>query len=298
MEKIAASTPSSNFTTSDIGSIWQRPKGEYYLAHHAEEVARLAAQHEVFLQSMGRLVVAPVDLTRPNLRILDAGAADGRWLLDLHSSLPSTLGHQYIGIDSLSKFFSTSLPNQIILKEQRIDATWPPGWQSSFDYVHQRLVLPGSEHITHQQTVTNLCQLVKPGGWIELIEQDHATPNPGGMAKAEQVVRELFTHSGHGYDYALKLGEFLQEAGMEDIKVEVFDIPLGALNPDPELAAKSTWQVRSALEGFMPTIRGIKCSLPTEELEDMPAFTERELKRVGGYQRLVAAYGRRPSTST
>ncbi|KAJ5375407.1 hypothetical protein N7517_007413 [Penicillium concentricum] len=288
----------STFISSEIGLVWQRPKGEYYLAHHADEVARLAAQHEVFLQSMGRLVIAPVDLTRSNLRILDTGTADGRWLLDLHASLPSTLGHQYIGIDCLSKLFSTNLPSQITLKEKRIDATWPEEWQGSFDYVHQRLVLPGSEHMTHEETVTNLCQLVRPGGWIELIEQDHDTPNSGGMAKAEQVVREIFTNAGCGYDYPHKLREFLEKAGMEDIKVEIFDVPIGVLNPDPEMAAKSTWQVRSALEGFMPTARGIKCSLPKEELEDMPAFTERELKRVGGYQRLFIAYGRCPSTFT
>ncbi|KAK4868051.1 hypothetical protein LT330_007249 [Penicillium expansum] len=293
---MTAPAQSSSFIPSDIGPVWQRPKGEYYLAYHVEEVARLGAQHEVFLKSMGRLVVAPIDLTRHHLRVLDTGTADGRWLRDLHASLPSTSGHQYIGVDSLSKLFSSNLPSQITLKEQRIDATWPAEWQGYFDYVHQRLVLPGSEHITHQQTVINLCQLVKPGGWIELIEQDHDTPNPGGMAKAEKVIRELFTQAGHGYDYPRRLREFLENASMEDIKVEVFDIPIGALNPDPELAAKSTWQVRSALEGFMPTARGIKCSLPAVELEDMPAFTERELKRVGGYQRLFVAYARRPST--
>ncbi|KAJ5504753.1 hypothetical protein N7463_007627 [Penicillium fimorum] len=247
---------------------------------------------------MGRLVIAPIDLSRSNLRILDTGAADGRWLVDLHASLSSTLGHQYIGFDSLSKLFSTNLPSQITLREQRIDATWQAKWQGSFDYVHQRLVLPGSEHMTHQETVTNPCQLVKPGGWIELIEQDHDSPNMGGMAKAKQVVRDIFTHAGCDYDYPHKLCEFLDKAGMEDIKVQVFDIPIGVLSPDPEMGAKSIWQVRSALEGFMPTARGIECSLPREELEDMPDFTERELKRVGGYQRLFVAYGHRPSTST
>ncbi|KAJ5972729.1 uncharacterized protein N7479_002647 [Penicillium vulpinum] len=206
---------------------------------------------------MGRLVVAPVDLTRPKLRILDSGTADGRWLLDLHASLPFTLGHQYIGIDSLSKLFSTNLPTQITLKEQRIDATWPIEWQGSFDYVHQRLVLPGSEYITHQETVTNLCQLVKPDGWIELIEQDHDTPNPGGMVKAEQLIRDIFTHAGCGYDYPHKLREYLKNAGMEDVNIEIFEVPIGVLIPDPELAAKSIWQVRSALEGFMPTAREI-----------------------------------------
>ena len=54
-----------------------KEKGEYHLEHHATEVARLAAQHEVFLDFMGTLVVAPVDLEKPKLRILDSGTADG-----------------------------------------------------------------------------------------------------------------------------------------------------------------------------------------------------------------------------
>lgn len=61
----------------DAAIVRARQKGEYHLEYHSEEVARLAAQHEVFLDFMGKLVVAPVNLNRQNLRILDSGTADG-----------------------------------------------------------------------------------------------------------------------------------------------------------------------------------------------------------------------------
>ena len=86
---MTAPAQSSSFIPSDIGPVWQRPKGEYYLAYHVEEVARLGAQHEVFLKSMGRLVVAPIDLTRHHLRVLDTGTADGIFTCRLYWKTPS-----------------------------------------------------------------------------------------------------------------------------------------------------------------------------------------------------------------
>lgn len=70
---------SGNLTglSSEATSVRARQKGEYHLEHHTEEVARLAAQHEVFLDFMGKLMIAPVDLNQSSLRILDSGTADG-----------------------------------------------------------------------------------------------------------------------------------------------------------------------------------------------------------------------------
>lgn len=46
-------------------------------AKEAAEVERLSYQHEVIKSFMGSLVIAPVDLTIPGLRILDSATADG-----------------------------------------------------------------------------------------------------------------------------------------------------------------------------------------------------------------------------
>jgi hypothetical protein len=46
-------------------------------ATEAAEVERLSYQHEVIKSFMGSLVLAPVDLTIPGLRILDSATADG-----------------------------------------------------------------------------------------------------------------------------------------------------------------------------------------------------------------------------
>ena len=283
--------------TTIRASVRAREKGEYHLEHHGAEIARLAAQHEVFLDFMKTLVVAHIDLEQPNLRILDSGTADGRtimtasrvfminvpesirvpytdqtietgrWLSDLRSSLVSK-GNEYIGTDSVAKFFGETAAPDLKLVVQRIDDPWPQDWSSSFDYVHQRLVIPGCETIPASTAIKHLCDLVKPGGWIELIEQDHNQPNPGAFAKAEGVLREIFTVAGSGYDYPLKMKGWLEDAGIEDVHQEIFDVPVGAKNPNPDLARKSTWQICSALSGFLPMAKGL-CWLYTLHHTDL-----------------------------
>jgi hypothetical protein len=41
------------------------------------EQLRLEGQHEVMLYAMGKALYAPVDLSKPGLRILDSGGANG-----------------------------------------------------------------------------------------------------------------------------------------------------------------------------------------------------------------------------
>ena len=175
--------------------------------------------------------------------------------MDLHDAL-SSKENVYIGTDSVERMFPNNLPKSITLQVQRIDNPWPQNWSKSFDYVHQRLVLPGCESCSAATAVKNLCDLVKPGGWIELLEQDHNCPNPGAFDKAEGMIREIFTVNGFGYDYPLRMKGWLEDAGMEDVRQEVFDVLVGALNPKPKMAQKSTWQISSALTGFLPMARG------------------------------------------
>ena len=42
------------------------------------ELERLACQHETIKRFMGNLMLAPIDLSRPGLRILDSGTVDNK----------------------------------------------------------------------------------------------------------------------------------------------------------------------------------------------------------------------------
>lgn len=51
---------------------------QYLLDKHPEEEERLALAQEVMVDSMGKAVWAPIDLTQPGLKILDSGTGAGK----------------------------------------------------------------------------------------------------------------------------------------------------------------------------------------------------------------------------
>jgi tRNA1(Val) A37 N6-methylase TrmN6 len=48
-----------------------------YVFDETVENQRLAGQHQAFKLGMGKLVLAPLQVSQKNLRILDAGTSDG-----------------------------------------------------------------------------------------------------------------------------------------------------------------------------------------------------------------------------
>lgn len=50
---------------------------EYILGKSKDEIERLTTQHQWLKNNTKRLIIASVDLTKPHLRVLDSGCADG-----------------------------------------------------------------------------------------------------------------------------------------------------------------------------------------------------------------------------
>lgn len=98
-----------------------------------------------------------------------------------------------------------------------------------------------------------LIELVKPGGWIQLVEADHSGPASDGVAMRDafRLIKELFRGMGVGYEYARLLRSWLEEAGLENVEERVLDVPLGKTNPKPEMAAKSIRSFTSATRGLV-----------------------------------------------
>ena len=170
----------------------------------------------------------------------------------------------YLGTDSVEKHFPDPavLPSNLSLVVQRIDDPWPsaetnPAF-SLFDYVHQRFVLPACEKIPKAQAVKNLAALLAPGGYIELVENDHNRPamESGGFAKGEDMFRQMFMATGGDHEYPKLMKGWLEEAGLVDVTEEIVQVPIGRKNGNPEMAFKSTWSICSALRGLLPIVRG------------------------------------------
>lgn len=65
------------------------------MAADPEELSRLSDQHKLIKDHMGKLVLAPIDLSVSGLRILDSATADGVFSLHLFLYNNSLSSAQY-----------------------------------------------------------------------------------------------------------------------------------------------------------------------------------------------------------
>ncbi|KAH6866128.1 hypothetical protein B0T10DRAFT_534374 [Thelonectria olida] len=223
---VTVSTPLAPFSGSE---------GSYMLPHHAQEIERLRRQHHFMnLTTGGQLVVVPSIHSQASLRVLDSGAADGFWLNDLTRQPPSHDSELY-SVDIGSALFPPSPSGSsgaINLSSHDIRAPFPPSWNwaSTFDIVHQRLLIWGIKASEWPQVISNLVAILKPGGYIQLVEAEWIDPrDPADAVKRPQLrkhaaLQEWSTASfGMDIHIAYKLGSLLKEAGLEDVSKIQFD---------------------------------------------------------------------------
>ncbi|KAL8896245.1 MAG: hypothetical protein Q9207_007798 [Kuettlingeria erythrocarpa] len=253
---VLAKLPSS---TSETEALNEKP--DYFLSQNPPEVERLTRQHEVIKDHMGgKLVLAPVDLSTPGLRILDSATADGLWLRDIQPFChPSAY---FTGTDIVPSYFPDAVPARTTLVVQSITAPYPQAWHASFDLINQRLALPGCGAYPMPLAVRSLVSLLKPGGWIQLVEADHSGPASDGVAMRDafRLIKELFKGMGVEDGYARQLRGWLESEGLQDVGQTILDVRLGKTNAKEDMAVKGVSAFTLATEGLVRAARGQLCA--------------------------------------
>ena len=179
----------------------------------------------------------------------------GLWLQDLKAAYGDE--HVYIGTDITSIYFPQNLAPSITLSTQSMTKPWPIELQNSFDLVHQRMALPAAGKADVGETLKNFIGLLKPGGWIQLVEADHSISRGPAMDRFFRLLQDIFVVMKTGADYAPNLLKwFKDEYSLEDVDEQIFDIPLGKANPKAEMQGKSTRMFRLAIKGLVAVARG------------------------------------------
>lgn len=290
---------SERHQAEDDGNMTKTDGEDYFLSQNPTEVERLSYQHEVIKDYMGgNLVLAPLDLLQPGLQIFDGGTADGLWLRDLKSSIRNSdsNGSTFVGTDIVPSFFPNPSPPSITLIVHDMTTPYPESFKNRFNLVHQRLALPGCGKYPLRSAVGSLITLVKPGGWIQLLEADNAGPGSVGPATKDafRLLRELFGQMGVDHDYPSMLKGWLIEMGMERVEERVMDVPLGKSNGNKELGEKGARSFGMAIAGVVQYARSASTSFSMEELDNIAGQVESELLDVGAMHRIYAVWGQRP----
>jgi hypothetical protein len=189
----------------------------------------------------------------------------GTWLLDLPRLY---LHHEWSlhGVDIGSALFPPKAGpySSLDLREFDLRSLAPPdpSWEQSFDLVHQRLLILGLKTPEWPKVLRSHFSLLKPGGWIQLVEaqwvdRDHPFDAAKYPNLAKMSLMQTWSATAFGMDIfvAYRLEDLLKEAGFENVQKTQFDLGYGAL------AREAGWKQRSA-EVMTDTMRALGARLP------------------------------------
>ncbi|KAI1780873.1 hypothetical protein F4818DRAFT_397116 [Hypoxylon cercidicola] len=269
---------------------------EYLLPERAKEVQRLTDQDIVIVSSMdNKRVLAPIDMSKPGLKILDSATADGLFLRAIEPLLtpPYTLS----GFDVQTSFFPPSPPSHTSYAIHNLAEEWPTEMHGQYDLVHQRLGILGvGTTTTPQKAISYLGALVAPGGWIQLGEVDLRQPVSGGQAlrDAWAVIRAVFKAVSTYNNIAESMAGWLREEGFEDVQEEKCEIVLGPRCKDPVVAQTSIDITLQTWVALLEAAKGLNVELEGSVTENLISRLETEVSQEGGSYYMLYAYGRKP----
>lgn len=221
----------------------------------------------------------------------------GIWLRDAREASKAERPNTWIGTDIEDGYFPANPPEDMSYFRQSMTEDWPKDWEKTFDLVHSRLAIPNVGMTSLSDAVRRLIGLVKPGGWIQLVEMewDGWDLGPEG-AVFYNAVRDLIStaSNGQGLDLRELFIELFKEAELENIGVKFFSTPFGAraserIRATSEKALFATVSAVSETTKMMPPI-----SVSREKLDAMPERILEEAKKDGFEYRFFVVWAQRP----
>ncbi|CEP07777.1 hypothetical protein [Parasitella parasitica] len=207
-------TQVDNYRHKDGRTYHNENESRYLLPNDTEEIDRLKRQHNLMKVTLDGLYSVPLKRKlKHGITVLDAGCGPGGWSLDMAAKYKNS---QFHGVDMFEKQFPNKkdrLANTEFIEGNLVNRIPYP--DNTFDYVYQRLLCMA---LTSQQWEDNLkedLRVMKPGGYIELVEYDHSKMSGYGptFAKQQAAIEKYQTSQGIPPLIATELVDRLKQAG-------------------------------------------------------------------------------------
>ncbi|KAI9149061.1 N-methyltransferase verN [Paramyrothecium foliicola] len=252
----------------------------YVLPRSNAEAERMQNQHHWLKGGAGGLVLAPIDTQRKGLRVLDSATADGYWVHDVRPEFAP--GTEFFGFDSDPEGFPPLDPPVNIIKHNLVDEL-PADWQNSFDFIHQRFIIPlfASEEVNG--VLRNLTAGLRSGGWVQLVEMNFKTPisTPLESVPTVRKIHEIISSvvSAKGDPLACtKLAGRLTDLGLTNVGYKAVPTIAGAAHPDAEIGERGRRNMLTVLAYFQSVANREALGYSEEEWAEIPKLFEEEMK--------------------
>ncbi|KAI8974720.1 S-adenosyl-L-methionine-dependent methyltransferase [Pilobolus umbonatus] len=265
----------------------------YLLPNDIDEADRLQLQHIIFKYILQCIYHAPVrEKLIEGISVLDAGCGPGVWTFDMAETYPES---KFTGVDISFVFPETVEQTNVELQVCNITKEMPFE-DESFDYIHQRLLLFALSRNDFLESLKNAYRLLKPGGYIEMVEPNMKSFHNIGplMTELGSYIDAMMNMKGMLSDIGENLEILLEEAGFENIEVEIKRLPINHSGRVGELWWKDFKHGYSNLRPMIAMINP-KFNEPDSYTEFLDSVAE-ECAAIETDMILFIAYAQKPMT--
>lgn len=197
----------------------------YVMPKDEQEVNRLDFQHFMLRYVLHGDYVAPIGSPTS---ILDVGCGTGRWPIEMAAQFP---GANIIGLDLNDPDEERKDGQQAKRPENYAFVSGNvleglPFLDECFDFVHMRGLAAALPADRWQDVANELARVTRPGGWIEVVEDDFVYGGPALDLLAEWAV-DLCARRGIDFLLTRKIGAFLEQAALSRVSFRPIDMPIG-----------------------------------------------------------------------
>lgn len=290
------SVPISSISIADAGAgtpvTCHEPTAPYPLPADEGELTRLTVQHQLITTHLdSRLILPPVSFTSGD-EVLDSGTGTGIWMLDAAKKLPPSVA--FTGMDISPRLFPKDAPSNIKFV-QASTLSLPADWSDKYQLVSQRMLLGAFTRSEWPQVLSEFYRVVKPGGWIQLIE---GTQHKAGPASKQQLklIGALLEKRKLFFDVAYHLAEMVHEAGFINVVEVRRTAKLGKWAGD--LGRLCKWNVVTGYRSMkVPVMKsdGLGIIHSEQEFDELMDAVDEELDTTeGASMEWVACYAQKP----
>ncbi|KAF9565333.1 hypothetical protein EC968_004170 [Mortierella alpina] len=260
----------------------------YMLPNDLTESDRLDAQHYLvrFIFKGNYNVKLDRDA---NLKILDVATGTGVWALEMAHEFPKA---DIYGVDISPIFPAEIKPKNCHFQLCNI-LDGLPFPDNYFDFIYQRLLVYALTPAQRKQVNTELLRVLKPEGFLQLVESDGIVYNAGPeMEKINQL--SLETSLRHGVDprevQTMKTG--LKQAGYTGTNSFSLALPVG------DWGGKAGALSRQNMHGLATIwLKGEVGKLDQDSCDKILAKVDQEIEQFQSYYKVWLVVGMKPSVA-